>query len=253
MALSSRPYANRYVPSNRFPQGTKWLLIITSAISVLYLVLQNIQGNTFLDHFVLVPALVLQSFAIWQVVTYLFLHGGVMHLLWNMLALWMFGAELERTWGTNRFLRFYFACGVIAGLTVVGASVIFHGQNSPTVGASGAILGILVGYAVMFPDRTLLFGFLIPMKSKYFVMIIAAVVIFQSFSSVAGHGPASVAVMAHVGGLAAGYFLLRGKWLYGRGNMAASEAYKDWKLRRAKKKFQVYLRKNGSPRDRTIH
>src|SRR5947209_1832776 len=124
MALSSRPYANRYVPSSRFPAGTKWLLIVTSAISILYLVLQNLQGGSFLDHFVLVPSLVLQSFAIWQVVTYLFLHGGPMHLLWNMLALWMFGAELERTWGTPRFLKFYFACGVIAGLTVVVASVI---------------------------------------------------------------------------------------------------------------------------------
>lgn len=253
MALSSRPYANRYVPSSRFPAGTKWLLIITSAISVLYLVLQNLQGSSFLDHFVLVPALVLQSFAIWQVVTYLFLHGGPMHLLWNMLALWMFGAELERTWGTPRFLRFYFACGVIAGLTVVVASIIFHGENSPTIGASGAILGILVGYGVMFPDRTLLFGFLIPLKSKYFVMIIAAVVIFQSFSSVAGHGPTSVAVMAHLGGLAAGYFLLRGKWLYARANLFAFESYKVWKLRRAKKKFQLYLRKNDSRRDRTLH
>lgn len=253
MALSSRPYANRYVPSSRFPVGTKWLLIITSAISILYLVLQNFEGISFLDHLVLVPAMVLQSFAIWQVFTYLFLHGGPMHLLWNMLALWMFGAELERTWGTQRFLKFYFACGIIAGITVVVASVIFHGQNSPTIGASGAILGILVGYAVMFPDRTLLFGFLIPLKSKYFVMIIAAVVIFQSFSSVAGHGPASVAVMAHLGGLAAGYFLLRGKWLYAQGNILASETYKDWKLRRAKRKFEVYLRKNDSRRDRTLH
>jgi membrane associated rhomboid family serine protease len=253
MALSSRPYANRYVPSSRFPAGTKWLLIVTSAVSVLYLVLQNLQGGSFLDHFVLVPSLVLQSFAIWQVVTYLFLHGGPMHLLWNMLALWMFGAELERTWGTPRFLKFYFACGVIAGLTVVVASVIFHGENSATIGASGAILGVLVGYGVMFPDRTLLFGFLIPLKSKYFVMIIAAVVIFQSFSSVAGHGPTSVAVMAHLGGLAAGYFLLRGKWLYTRGNLLASDTYKDWKLRRAKKKFQLYLRRNDSRRDRTLH
>ena len=253
MALSSRPYANRYVPSNRFPLGTKWLLIVTSAISILYLVLQNRQIGSFLDHFELVPSMVLQSFAIWQVVTYLFLHGGIMHLLWNMLALWMFGAELERTWGTPRFLRFYFACGIIAGLTVVVAAIIFGGQDSRTVGASGAIMGILVGYAVMFPDRTLLFGFLIPLKSKYFVMIIAAVVVFQSFSSVSGHGPASVAVMAHLGGLAAGYFLLRGKWLYGRGNLVASDAYKDWKLRRAKKKFQVYLRKNDSRRDRTLH
>jgi membrane associated rhomboid family serine protease len=253
MAPSSRPYANRYIPSNRFPAGTKWLLIITSAVSILYLILNTIQAGQFMDHLILVPSEVVQTFAIWQVVTYLFLHGGPMHLLWNMLALWMFGAELERTWGMRRFVRFYFICGIAAGLTVVFASLIFGGQNDRTLGASGAIMGVLVGYAVMFPDRTLLFGFLIPMKSKYFVMIIAAVVLFQSFSSVAGRGPASVAVMAHLGGMLAGYFILRGKRLYTQGNLLASDAYKDWKMRRAKKKFAVYLRKNDSRRDRTLH
>jgi len=253
MPLSSRPYSNRYIPSSGFPAGTKWLLIVTCAISLFDLILRTLGNSGFFYHFVLVPALVVQGFAIWQPVTYLFIHGGIMHLLWNMLALWMFGAELERTWGTQRFLRFYFACGIIAGLTVIVASLIFGGMGDQTAGASGAILGLLVGYAVVFPDRTLLFGFLIPMKSKYFVMIIAAVVIFQSFTSVAGGRPTGVAVMAHAGGLAAGYFLLRGKRLYAQANMLAADSYKDWKLRRAKKKFQVYLRKNDSRRDRTIH
>ena len=253
MALSSRPYSNRYIPSSGFPAGTKWLLIVTCAISLFDLILRTLGNSGFFYHFVLVPALVVHAFAIWQPVTYLFLHGGIMHLVWNMLALWMFGAELERTWGTQRFLRFYFACGIIAGLTVIVASLIFGGMGDQTLGASGAILGLLVGYAIMFPDRTLLFGFLIPMKSKYFVMIIAAVVIFQSFTSVAGGRPTGVAVMAHAGGLAAGYFLLRGKRLYAQANLLAADSYKDWKLRRAKKKFQVYLRKNDSRRDRTIH
>jgi membrane associated rhomboid family serine protease len=253
MALSSRPYANRYVPSSRFPAGTKWLLIVTSAISLVYLILKTYQTGAFLDQLTLVPAKVTQTFAVWEVVTYLFLHGGIMHLLWNMLALWMFGAELERTWGTPRFVRFYFLCGIIAGVTVIADSIIFGGMGDVTLGASGAILGLLVGYAVVFPDRTLLFGFLIPMKSKYFVMIIAAVVIFQSFTSVAGGRPTGVAVMAHVGGLAAGYFLLRGKRLYLQANLLANDSFKDWKLRRAKKKFEVYLRKSDSRRDRTLH
>lgn len=253
MALSSRPYANRYVPSSRFPAGTKWLLISTCAITILYLTLQTLQTGLFLQHLILVPAAVIQRFALWQPLTYVFVHGGMMHLLWNMLALWMFGAELERTWGTRRFLRFYFACGFIAGLMVISAALIFGGMGDATLGASGAILGLLVGYAIVFPERTILFGFLIPMKSKYFVMIIAAVVIFQSFSSVAGGRPTGVAVMAHVGGLAAGYFLLRGKRLFIQGNLLVSESYKEWKLRQAKKKFEVYLRKNDSRRDRTLH
>lgn len=253
MALTSRPYANRYVPSSRFPAGTKWLLIITSSLSILYLILRTLQASAFLEYFFLIPARVVHSFAIWQVVSYLFLHGDIWNLIWNMLALWMFGAELERTWGTPRFVRFYFLCGIIGGVTVVVASLFLGGMNGVTLGASSAILGLLVGYGVVFPDRSILFGFLIPMKSKYFVMIIAGVVIFQSFTTVASGRPASVAVLADIGGLAAGYFLLRGKRLYAQTNLLAEDSYKDWKLRRAKKKFEVYLRKNDSRRDRTIH
>jgi membrane associated rhomboid family serine protease len=158
----------------------------------------------------------------------------------------MFGAELERTWGTARFLRFYFLCGVIGALAATLASLIWGGGGTMALGSSEAVLALLVGYAVMFPDNTLLFGFLIPMKSKYFVMIIAAVVIFQSFFSVPY-------IMAHVGAMLSGLLVLRGKRLYKQGNMLASNSYKDWKLRRAKKKFAVYLRKNDSRRDRTIH
>ncbi len=253
MALTSRPHANRYVPSSRFPAGTKWLLIITSSASLLYLILRSLQASALLEYLFLIPERVIHAFAIWQVVTYIFLHGDIWNLIWNMLALWMFGAELERTWGTPRFIRFYFLCGIIAGVTVVVASLIFGGMNGITLGASGAILGLLVGYGVVFPDRSILFGFLIPMKSKYFVMIIAGVVIFQSFTTVASGRPASVAVLADIGGLAAGYFLLRGRRLYAQTNLLASDSYKDWKLRRAKKKFAVYLRKNDSRKDRTIH
>jgi membrane associated rhomboid family serine protease len=246
MALSSRPYANRYVPSNRFPVGTKWLLIITSAVSVLFLLLGKVQPGAF-EPLLLKPEAVVHSFAIWRLVSYMFVHGGILHLLWNMLALWMFGAELERTWGTPRFLRFYFACGVIAALAGTIAYAIWGGgPDYLPLGASEAVLGLLVGYAVMFPDNTLLFGFLIPMKSKYFVMIIAAVVIFQSLTTLP-------ALLAHVAALASGYLLLRGKRLYVQGNLLASDSYKDWKLRRAKKKFEVYLRKNDSRRDRTLH
>jgi membrane associated rhomboid family serine protease len=246
MALSSRPYANRYVPSSRFPVGTKWLLIVTSAVSVGYLLLASANAASPLTTLFLNPYTVLRNFTVWQLVTYMFLNAGVMQLLWNMLSLWMFGAELERTWGTARFLRFYFLCGGMAALTATLASI-FWGHPGPLpLGASEAVLGLLVGYAVMFPDNTLLFGFLIPMKSKYFVMIIAAVVILQSLFS-------TPALVAHISALLTGFLILRGKRLYVRGNLLAADSYKDWKLRRAKKKFAVYLRKNDSRRDRTIH
>ncbi len=253
MSFSSRPYVNRYLPSNRFPTGLKWLLIVNIGIFALSYILQPSGTNSFLQNFVLVPAQVVQTYAIWQLVTYMFLHAGIGHILWNMLALWLFGAELERLWGTARFLRFYFACGVSAGLTVVVAAYIFGGIGLGTVGSSGAIFGILVAYALMFPDRTILFGFLIPMKSKYFVMIMGAIVFLQSYTATVGGQRSGVAVLAHLGGLAAGYIYLRGRKLQSQVRQPVVAGYKEWKLRRAKRKFEVYLRKQDSNRDRWIH
>jgi membrane associated rhomboid family serine protease len=133
-----------------------------------------------------------------------------MHLLWNMLALWMFGIQIERLWGTAKFLRFYFICGISAGLAVILGAYLFGGIETPTVGASGAIYGLLAAYAVLFPDQTILFGFLIPIKSKYFVMIIGAIVFLQSYWAAVGGRGGNVAVIAHLGGLVVGYLLLRG-------------------------------------------
>lgn len=253
MAFSSRPYVNRYIPSSRFPTGLKWLLAVNLGIFVLNYILQPTGANVFFQNFVLVPAQVVQTFAVWQLVTYMFLHAGIGHILWNMLGLWLFGAELERVWGTARFLRFYFLCGVFAGLTVVVFSYIFDSAYSRTVGSSGAVLAILMAYALMFPDRTILFGFLIPIKSKYFVMIVGAIVFLQSYSATVGGQKTGVAVLAHLGGLAAGFLYLRGKKLQARVRQPVISGYKEWKLRRAKKKFEVYLRKQDSDRDRWVH
>jgi membrane associated rhomboid family serine protease len=253
MPFSSRPYVNRYVPSNRFPNGVKWLLISTAGISVLEFILRASKPDlAFFQYFALIPAQVVHAFAIWQVVTYLFLHAGISHVLWNMLALWMFGAELERTWGTRRFVTFYLVCGAIAGLTVIVAAYLFGGTNVPVVGSSGAIYGILVAYAVLFPNQTILFGFLIPIKTKYFVLIIGAVIFLQSYMALAA-GQGAVEAIASLGGLAAGYLMLRGGRLQLRVSQPFNAAYKDWKLRRAKKKFEVYLRKKDSNRDRWVH
>jgi membrane associated rhomboid family serine protease len=248
MPFSSRSYVNRYVPSNRFPTGVKWLLIITVGISVLEFIVRS----PFFQNFALVPAQVVQTFAIWQLFTYMFLHAGIGHVLWNMLALWMFGAELERTWGTRRFLGFYFACGVIAGLTVVILAYLFGGTNVPTVGSSGAIYGILAAYAVLFPNQTILFGFLIPMKTKWFVLIIGVVVFLESYMALAG-GQGAIGAVAHLGGLVAGYLILRGQRLQRNISQPVAAGIRDWKLRRARKKFEVYLRKKDSNRDRWVH
>lgn len=253
MSFSSRPYVNRYIPSNRFPTGLKWLLIVNVIIFVADILLRPSGANAFLQNFILVPSQVVGNFALWQLVTYMFVYNGFMHVLWNLLALWMFGAELERLWGTARFLRFYFICGITAALTVIAFSYLFDARDSHTLGSSAPVLAILMAYALMFPDQTLLFGFLIPMKSKYFVMIVGALVFLQSYLATVGGEKGSIAVLADLGGLAAGYVFLRGRRLQAHIRQPLVANYADWKRRRAKKKFEVYLRKQGSDRDRTIH
>jgi membrane associated rhomboid family serine protease len=255
MSFSSRSYVNRYTPSNRFPVGVRWLLIANIALFILYYVLPARGGlHQFLENFALVPEQVVQTFAIWQIVTYLFLHASISHVLWNMLALWLFGVEIERTWGTRKFLRFYFGCGIAAGLMVIACAYVFGGTEIGTVGSSGAVYGLLVAYAVVFPEQTILFGFLIPMKSKYFVMIIGAIVFLQSYmATVGGQRGSGIAVTAHLGGMVAGYLWLRGRRLHFQVREPLVSGYKDWKLRRAKKKFEVYLKKQDSDRNRWVH
>jgi membrane associated rhomboid family serine protease len=253
MPFSSRSYVNRYVPSNRFPVGLKWLLIVNVAIFVLHYVLKASNFGAYLRDLGLVPAQVVETFAVWQLVTYMFLHFDTGHILWNMLSLWLFGAELERLWGTRKFLRFYFFCGVFAAVTVIVAAYLFQGTRIMTIGSSGAVFGILMAYALMFPDRTILFGFLIPLKTKWFVTIIGAIVLLQSYSATVGRQESGIAVVAHLGGLLAGYLYLRGRRLQMQVRQPLTTSYKSWRLRRAKKKFEVYLRKENPKRDPWVH
>jgi membrane associated rhomboid family serine protease len=250
MAFSSRSYVNRYIPSNRFPVGLKWLLIVNIALFAIPILFQRVFSPV-LDDFGLIPSEVVRHLRLWQLVTYMFIHEGF-GIVWNMLALWMFGAELERLWGTRRFLRFYFLCGICAALTVIAAAYAFTGVNIRTVGSSGAVYGVLMAYAVLFPDRVILWGFLIPIKSKYFVMIIGAIVFLQSYMATVGGQGSGLSVIALLGGLATGYLLLRGRRLRDQIWQPVTVGYKDWKFRRAKKKYAVYLRKRNSTRDRRL-
>jgi membrane associated rhomboid family serine protease len=256
MSYTQRPRVNRYAGSNRFPTGLKWLLITNVSIFVITFFLQATDLRDFFDHFALVPSLVVTAYAIWQPFTYMFIHstGDFFHILWNMLVLWMFGAELERLWGTRRFLYYYFACGVGAAICVILCAYAFSGVNTRTIGASGAIMGILLAYALLFPDRVILFGFLIPIKVKYFVMIIGAITFMQSFMvTVGGMRGGSVAVVCHLGGLLTGFLLMRGPRLRLQLTNPIQSGVKEWRLRRAKKKFEVYLKKNGSGGNRMVH
>jgi membrane associated rhomboid family serine protease len=221
-----------------FPTGVKWLIVCNVAIFVIITLFgRSIGGEVLL--LALAPVAVVKHFALWQLFTYLFIHAGISHILFNMLALWMFGVPLEQTWGTKRFLKYYFLCGVGAGLCDVALHAATGSWETRTVGASGAIYGLLMAFGVLFPNQTVLMGFLFPIKAKYMVMIYGAIEMLLAFSVNDG-----VSNIAHLGGMAFGYVYLKGRlprmsipdWRY---------AYRQFKLRRAKKKFQVYMRKHG--------
>src|SRR5215208_2382904 len=160
------------------------------------------------DRLGLVPREVLEHFAVWRLATYMFLHGGVFHILFNMLALWMFGAELERLWGTRYFLKYYFVTGIGAGALTVAFSLLPFGfaqqlYASDVIGASGAIYGLLLAYGMYFPDRPIYMYFVFPIPAKVFVAIMGAIALLSSLGDSGG-----VANATHLGGLVIGYLFL---------------------------------------------
>ena len=182
----------------------------------------------------------------------MFLHGGLFHILFNMLALWMFGAELERTWGTRYFLQFYFIVGVgAAGVTLLVSLLPFAFSEqmyySVTIGASGAIYGLLLAYALYFPDRPIYMYFVFPIPAKYFVLIIGAISFFSSISDTRS----GVAHAAHLGGLGVAYVVLK----RGRVHPLAELKYRylKWKINRVRKKFDVYSGGRSDDWGRRVH
>jgi membrane associated rhomboid family serine protease len=199
----------------------------------------------------LMPAAVLGQFQVWQLATYMFAHAGLFHLLFNMLALWMFGAELERIWGTRYFLKFYAVCGVGAGALTVLVSLFpaaFAASlyQSIVIGASGAIYGLLLAYALYFPDRPILMMLLFPIPAKYFVMIIGAIAFYSSLAVSGG-----VASATHLGGLLVGYLYLKGARIDPLAEL--KYRYLKWKINRVRKKFDVYSGGRANDWDRRVH
>ena len=150
------------------------------------------------------------SFLPWQLVTYSFLHGGFTHLLFNMFALWLFGVQIENTWGARRFAVFYFVCVIGAGLIqlIVASS---SGAVYPTVGASGGVFGILLAFGMLFPNQLIYIYFLFPIKAKWFVIIYG---LLELWAAVTGT-QAGVANFAHLGGMLFGFLLIQ----YWRGKL----------------------------------
>jgi membrane associated rhomboid family serine protease len=216
----------------------KKLIIITSAAFVLtYIPLQIFHSDLFNAPFEwlgLDPYLVIHRFFIWQLVTYLFLHGGWFHIIFNMFALWMFGSDLESKWGGRKFLFYYFLTGIGAGILDVVLNTLFRpGISSVTIGCSGAVYGLLLAYGMLFPERLIYLYMIIPIKAKWFVVIMGAIEFVSSFGSGSG-----ISHFAHLGGMLFGYLYLRGWSLPYRWQLQ----YHDWRRAQLRKKFEVYMR-----------
>ncbi|MEW5978652.1 MAG: rhomboid family intramembrane serine protease [Acidobacteriota bacterium] len=200
------------------------------------------------------PALVLDNFFFWQIVTYLFVHGGIGHLAFNMLGLFMFGCEMERYWGSERFLRYFLITGIGAGLCVFLIPSTYY---VTTVGASGAIYGILLAYGLTFPDRTIYLYLLFPIPAKYFVIFTGAITFLVTLSG----SNTGISNVAHLGGMVFGYLYLKQGLGRRRSRFSFRQYGKDWyyqwRLRRNRRKFEVYLNKKhrdqNPNKNETIH
>jgi len=191
-----------------FPPVIKNLLIINVAVFFLQMLASNLMvggkplGLMLNMWFALNPIGDGYNFQIWQLITYQFMHAGFSHIFFNMFILWMFGMEVENIWGSKRFLYFYLICGIAAGLAQLFISPLF---SSPaiTIGASGAIFGVMIAFGMLFPDRYIFLYFLIPIKAKYLIGFLFVLEIFWI-----GDAGSNVAHLAHLGGAIAGFLFI---------------------------------------------
>ncbi len=194
---------------SRMTEGVKILIMINCGTflltSIVDLGLFSSHQNQILSTYSLIPQHILEG-KIWQIFTYQFLHGGILHLFANMFTLWMIGPELEKKWSTKFFIKYYFICATGAGVFIFALPIIL-GQSLllSTLGASGAIFGLLLAYAVYWPDRMILIWFVIPIKVKYFAIIMGFISLFFTFQTSGGGG---ISHIAHLGGLITGYIYL---------------------------------------------
>ena len=225
--------------------GVKLLLILNIGLFLFVGILLGSTGlrtGQVVHFFGLAPGAFFRGF-FWQPLTYLFLHAGFGHLLMNMFVLWMFGTPLERDWGTRRFLRYYFITGIGAGLFIIlmtSASVLAGWaaageMGRATIGASGAIFGLLLAFGLLYPNAPVYVMFIFPIPARILVIGIG----IMTFMLLPGQATSRISHVAHLGGMVVGYLYLRGPggMLFG-----LRKVYANWQLNRARRKFRVYVR-----------
>lgn len=225
------------------PWATKWILIVNFSTFVVYFLATQLGLEPLTDLFYalsLVPSWLIFG-ALWQPFTYLFLHDpfGFGHILFNMLGTWMFGRMVEQTLGWRRYLEFYFFCGAGAGLCDAGLRFL-TGANTdiPTIGNSGALYGIILGFALIAPRSPVM---IFPLPVSIPAWVLAAVYGGIAFLSSFSDPGSRISHIAHLGGMFFAFLYFRRRPSFFKIDWVGS--YREWKLRRARRKFEVYMRK----------
>ena len=194
--------------SQFFTDAIRTIVLVNVAVYIL----QSLSGkeDVFFRLFGLVPSSFLSELMIWQPFTYMFFHApfyssvGISHILLNMIGLWVFGRELEQAWGKNNFLKYYFVTGIGSGLVTFLFQI---NSDSPVIGASGAVYGVLLAYGLSYPNRMLYIWGIIPVKSLWLVIIMGTIAFFGLLGNADG-----ISHITHISGMVIGYFMLNKKW-----------------------------------------
>ncbi|MBN1603211.1 MAG: rhomboid family intramembrane serine protease [Chitinispirillaceae bacterium] len=189
--------------SGTISNAIKWLIIITSGFFLLQLL--PVTGSLLRYYFPLVPYQTFLNGQIWRLLTYMFMHDTVspLHILFNMLVLWMFGVELENLWGTVRFSVFYILCGIGSGLFSI-ISIFTPAIYAPVIGASGAVLGVITAFALFYPDRQIMLFFILPVNIRIFVLGYA---LYSVYGALIPHG--NISHLTHLGGIIVALFYVK--------------------------------------------
>lgn len=196
--MSEQPFYRPAAPE-RYSNATVALIVVNVAVYLIGLLYPRS-----LLYLALIPRLVVGERWFWQVASYMFVHGGTMHILFNMLALFIFGVPLERRLGSREFLLYYFASGIGAGLATLAVNWYTGMANIPVVGASGAVYGVLLAYATFYPDTRIIIFWLLPVRAPVAVLIFAALALYSELTGTAS----GVAHLTHLAGLVFGYLYL---------------------------------------------
>jgi len=196
-------------PQPSFSYGVSPVVMKLLVATGIVFLLQNFAGDWIWKFGAFTPALAVYKLMVWQFFTYMFMHGGFFHILFNMLIVWMFGTRLEQRLGGREFLRFYLICGAGAALVHFIACLLFGFPGVPMIGASGAVYGILLASAVYWGQQVVYVYGIFPMKLKYLVLIMGGLALWASISMVTAGSGGNIAHFAHLGGLLTAWLYLR--------------------------------------------